>query len=56
MSVASLLVIGERLFVYRKSNRESRTFAAKMGGILVEGDLDAAATRPWARTSATSAA
>lgn len=43
MSVASLLVLGERLFVYRRSNRESRAFAEKMGGILVTGDLDAAA-------------
>jgi biopolymer transport protein ExbB/biopolymer transport protein TolQ len=43
MSIASLLVLGERLFVYRRSNRESRAFAEKMGSILVNGDLDAAA-------------
>jgi biopolymer transport protein ExbB/TolQ len=43
MSVTSLLVLGERLFVYRRSNRESRAFAEKMGSILVTGDLDAAA-------------
>jgi biopolymer transport protein ExbB/biopolymer transport protein TolQ len=43
MSVASLLVLGERLFVYRRSNRESKAFAEKMGSILVTGDLDAAA-------------
>lgn len=43
MSLTSLLVLGERLFVYSKSNRESRTFAEKMGSVLVGGDLDAAA-------------
>lgn len=43
MSLTSLLVLGERLFVFRKSNRESRTFAEKIGAILVTGDLDAAA-------------
>jgi biopolymer transport protein ExbB/biopolymer transport protein TolQ len=43
MSLLSLLVIGDRLFVYRKSSRESRAFAEKMGSILVTGDLDAAA-------------
>jgi len=43
MSIASLVVLGERLFVYRRSNRESKAFAEKMGSILVTGDLDAAA-------------
>lgn len=43
MSIASLLVLGERLFVYRRSTRESKSFAEKMGSILVSGDLDAAA-------------
>jgi len=43
MSVASLVVLGERLFVYRRSSRESRAFAQKMGSILVTGDLEAAA-------------
>lgn len=43
MSIASLLVLGERLFVYRRSTRESKAFAEKMGSILVAGDLDAAA-------------
>lgn len=43
MSLTSLLVLGERLFVYSKSNGESRKFAEKLGGVLVNGDLEAAA-------------
>ncbi len=43
MSAASLLVLGERLFVYARSNRESREFAERMGSILANGDVDGAA-------------
>ena len=43
MSVASLIVMAERMVVYRKSRSDSRNFAAKMGAILAKGDLSAAA-------------
>ncbi|QRN94493.1 MotA/TolQ/ExbB proton channel family protein [Archangium violaceum] len=47
MSIASLVVMAERMLVYRKSRSESRDFAARMGAILAKDDLDAAAnTRP----------
>lgn len=44
MSVASLVVLAERLVVFRKSRRDSRTFAEKMGAILAKGDLNTAAS------------
>jgi biopolymer transport protein ExbB/biopolymer transport protein TolQ len=43
MSIASLLVIVERAMAFNKSRNESRAFAAKLGGVLAKGDLDAAA-------------
>ncbi len=43
MSLASLVVAIERALVFSKSRRESRAFAAKMGKLLAEGDLDSAA-------------
>ncbi len=43
MSVASLVVMAERLIVFRRSRGESRAFAEKMGAILAKGDLVAAA-------------
>lgn len=43
MSVASLVVMAERLVVFRKSRSESLVFAKKMGGILEKGDLSTAA-------------
>jgi biopolymer transport protein ExbB/biopolymer transport protein TolQ len=43
MSVASLVVIAERVVVFRKTRVDSRTFASKMGAILAKGDLDTAA-------------
>ncbi len=43
MSVASLVVMAERIFVFRKTRSDSRSFAAKMGAILAKGDLGAAA-------------
>ncbi len=43
MSVASLLVTGERLLVYLKSKRDSVRFATKLAPILGEGNLEAAA-------------
>jgi biopolymer transport protein ExbB/TolQ len=47
MSIASLVVIAERMVVYRKSRSESRDFAARMGAILAKDDLQTAAnTRP----------
>ncbi len=43
MSIASLIVMAERMVVFRKSRSDSRNFAAKMGAILAKGDLAAAA-------------
>jgi biopolymer transport protein ExbB/biopolymer transport protein TolQ len=43
MSVASLVVMAERMVVFRKTRRDSRNFAAKMGAILGKGDLNVAA-------------
>ncbi|HYO59239.1 MotA/TolQ/ExbB proton channel family protein [Archangium sp.] len=43
MSVASLVVMAERVIVFRKTRKDSRTFAAKMGAILAKGDLQQAA-------------
>jgi biopolymer transport protein ExbB/TolQ len=42
MSIASLIVMAERMVVFRKSRSESRKFAAKMGAILVKDDLQTA--------------
>jgi biopolymer transport protein ExbB/TolQ len=46
MSIASLIVIAERMVVYRKSRSESRGFAARMGAILEKDDLATAANTP----------
>ena len=43
MSITSLVVIAERMVVFRKSRSESRDFAAKMGAILAKDDLTTAA-------------
>jgi biopolymer transport protein ExbB/TolQ len=43
MSVASLLVMFERLVVYFRSGSESVAFATKMAGLLANGDVAAAA-------------
>ncbi|MBZ4421197.1 MotA/TolQ/ExbB proton channel family protein [Myxococcus sp. RHSTA-1-4] len=43
MSIASLVVMAERMLVFRKTRSDSRTFAAKMGAILAKGDLNTAA-------------
>jgi len=43
MSVASLLVLAERLMVYMKSKRDSLRFAATLAPVLSSGDIDAAA-------------
>jgi biopolymer transport protein ExbB/TolQ len=43
MSIASLVILGERLMVFSRARAESRAFAEKMGSILANGDLDAAA-------------
>jgi biopolymer transport protein ExbB/biopolymer transport protein TolQ len=42
MSIASLIVMAERMVVFRKSRVESRSFAAKMGAILAKDDLTTA--------------
>jgi biopolymer transport protein ExbB/biopolymer transport protein TolQ len=42
MSLASLIVMAERVVVFRKSRSESRGYAAKMGAILAKDDLQAA--------------
>ena len=39
MSITSLIVIAERLLVYRKSRSESRGFATRMGALLAKDDL-----------------
>jgi biopolymer transport protein ExbB/TolQ len=43
MSTLSLVVIAERVLVFRKGRKESRKFAEKMGALLAKGDLGAAA-------------
>jgi biopolymer transport protein TolQ len=43
MSVLSLVVMFERLFVFNKSRTESRNFAERMAAVLAKGDLMAAA-------------
>jgi biopolymer transport protein ExbB/TolQ len=43
MSVASLVVMAERLIVFNKSRSESRNFAERMANILSRGDLNTAA-------------
>jgi biopolymer transport protein ExbB/biopolymer transport protein TolQ len=43
MSIASVVVTAERIVVFRKSRRDSRSFAEKMGAILAKGDLNTAA-------------
>jgi biopolymer transport protein TolQ len=43
MSVASLLVMVERLVVFNKSRTQSRLFADKMGKLLATGEMTAAA-------------
>jgi biopolymer transport protein TolQ len=43
MALASLTIIIERMIVFTSSNNESRRFAAKMGGILSQGQLQQAA-------------
>lgn len=42
MSVSSLVVMAERMVVFRKTRSDSRSFAAKMGAILAKGDLGTA--------------
>lgn len=43
MSVASMVVLAERLLLFRKSRTQSRQFAEKMAALLQKGDLAAAA-------------
>ena len=43
MSLASLLVMFERLVVFNKSRSQSRAFAEKMGKLLATGEMTAAA-------------
>jgi biopolymer transport protein ExbB/biopolymer transport protein TolQ len=45
MSVASLLVMVERVILYRRSNRASLAFAEAMAPLLASGDVDAAAEK-----------
>lgn len=42
MSIASLVVMAERLVVFRKSSGDSRGFAEKMAELLARGELSAA--------------
>jgi biopolymer transport protein ExbB/biopolymer transport protein TolQ len=46
MSITSLIVIAERMVVYRKNRTESRGFARKMGTLLAKDDLTTAANTP----------
>ncbi|HZH04776.1 MAG TPA: MotA/TolQ/ExbB proton channel family protein [Myxococcaceae bacterium] len=43
MSMASLVVMAERVIVFRRSRRKSRSFAARMADLLSRGDLQGAA-------------
>lgn len=43
MSISSLVVMAERIIVFRKTRKDSRNFASKMGAILAKGDLQQAA-------------
>ncbi len=43
MSVVSLLILAERVLVFRASRRHSRRFAAEMGKLLSSGDFEAVA-------------
>ena len=45
MSLASLVVMFERLFTYTRSKGDSRNFAAKLGPVLGKGDIDGAANQ-----------
>lgn len=44
MSLLSLFVMGERIWTFYKSRRESRAFARKMGEVLSRGDLETASS------------
>ena len=44
MSVASLVVMAERLVVFNRSKSESKSFAQKMAAILAKGDLATASS------------
>jgi len=46
MSIASLVVMAERMVVFRKSRSDSRKYAAKMGAILAKDDLQTAVNTP----------
>ena len=56
MSLASLLVMFERIVVYMRSGSESVQFAEKMSKVLAGGDVAAAAASGLPRTWGTSAA
>ncbi|HLT29192.1 MAG TPA: MotA/TolQ/ExbB proton channel family protein [Myxococcaceae bacterium] len=43
MSVTTMIVLAERLILFRKSRNQSRQFAEKMAALLQKGDLNAAA-------------
>lgn len=43
MSMASLIVMAERLLVFNRTKNESRNFAQKMASVLAKGDVAAAA-------------
>jgi biopolymer transport protein ExbB/biopolymer transport protein TolQ len=45
MSLASLVVMFERLFTYMRSKGDSRNFAAKLAPVLSRGDIDGAANQ-----------
>ncbi|MBZ4420836.1 MotA/TolQ/ExbB proton channel family protein [Myxococcus sp. RHSTA-1-4] len=49
MSVLSLVILAERVLVFRTSRRHSRKYAAEMGTLLASGDFEAAVqTQPGA--------
>lgn len=45
MSVASVVVLAERLLFYNKSKKDSLAFAEKLAPLLTKGDLDEAAAK-----------
>lgn len=49
MSLASIVVMAERIVSFMKTNRESRKYAAGLAGTLEKGGLDEAAKNPTAK-------
>lgn len=50
MSFASLVVVAERVLLFRSSRKQSRLFAEQMAAALEKGDIDAAAGKVSSKT------